>query len=142
MENYKVKLNLMKLRNTVVEDVKYGSESKRCVVIPIEDNNLFVSQKSNSVYLDMTAYTCHNDKYGQSHVLKQKLGGKAWATMTDDERRNIPIAGSLQVDENRNNNNNNNNGGYRQYNNNNPQPSTSQSNGGFAQTTSSSDLPF
>lgn len=137
MGNYKVKIDLSKLRKSSVTELVIDGQKKKGVFIPIEDNNLFVSQKSNSIYLDMTAYTVKNDKYGQSHILKQKMGGVAWRNMTEDERRNIPIVGSLQQDEERQPNTNNSGGyGYQQ------QTPQHTNVGGYSQPTSSNDLPF
>jgi hypothetical protein len=137
MGNYKVKIDLSKLRKSSVTELVIDGQKKQGVFIPIEDNNLFVSQKSNSIYLDMTAYTTKNDKYGQSHILKQKMGGVVWRNMTEDEKRNIPIVGSLQPDEERQSNANNSGGyGYQQ------QTPHNNNVGGYSQPTSSNDLPF
>lgn len=137
MATSRVKLDLTKLRNTSVSEVVVNGQKKQCVLIPVEDNCLYVSQKTGSVYLDLTAYTCQNDRYGKTHILKQKLGGNVWREMTEDERRNIPISGSIQPDEERQPNANNSVGyGYQQ------QTPQHTNVGGYSQPTSSNDLPF
>lgn len=137
MATSRVKLDLTKLRNTSVSEVVVNGQKKQCVLIPVEDNCLYVSQKTGAVYLDLTAYTCQNDRYGKTHILKQKLGGNVWREMTEDERRNIPISGSIQPDEERQPNANNSGGyGYQQ------QTPQHTNVGGYSQPTSSNDLPF
>lgn len=137
MGNYKVKIDLSKLRKSSVTELVIDGQKKKGVFIPIEDNCLYVSQKTGSVYLDLTAYTCQNDRYGKTHILKQKLGGNVWRNMTEDERRNIPISGSIQPDEERQPNANNSGGyGYQQ------QTPQHTNVGGYSQPTSSNDLPF
>ena len=135
MATSRVKLDLTKLRNASVSEVVVNGQKKQCVLIPVEDNCLYVSQKTGAVYLDLTAYTCQNDRYGKTHILKQKLGGNVWREMTEEERRNIPISGSIQPDEEKQYNNNN--SGYS----NQSQPQSNNV-GGYSQPTSSNDLPF
>lgn len=137
MATSRVKLDLTKLRNTSVSEVVVNGQKKQCVLIPVEDNCLYVSQKTGAVYLDLTAYTCQNDKYGKTHILKQKLGGNVWREMTEEERRSVPISGSIQPDEERQPNANNSGGyGYQQ------QTPHHTNVGGYSQPTSSNDLPF
>ena len=137
MATSRVKLDLTKLRNTSVSEVVVNGQKKQCVLIPVEDNCLYVSQKTGAVYLDLTAYTCQNDKYGKTHILKQKLGGNVWREMTEEERRSVPIAGSIQPEEERQPNANNSGGyGYQQ------QTPHHTNVGGYSQPTSSNDLPF
>ena len=136
MANYNIKLDLSKLNKVAVTDVQGRSGRVKCVVIPIEDNGVFVSDKTGSIYLDFSAYERKEESYGQTHIIKPRVGGAKWKAMTEEERKNIPICGSLSPTSYTEN-------GYQD---NTPQPSTSQSSSSssFGNYNSNSDdnLPF
>lgn len=68
--NYNIKLDLTKLKNvSIVNSTKRGL----VVVIPIEENEIFVSEKTGSAYINLKATYRPND--WQSHSIKQKLHG-------------------------------------------------------------------
>lgn len=93
MPNYKVKLDLLKLQGAFVTDLQGKAAKKRCLCIPIEEASLFLGAKG--CYLDLMAFESRNESYGQSHLLKQSLGKEALQKMTEEERRSMPIMGSL-----------------------------------------------
>lgn len=126
--NYNVKLNLLKLKKAGVLSIQGRSEVQKCLVIPIEENNLFVScddsNKAKGVYLDLTAWAMQNQQYGDSHLVKQSLPKEARERMTEDEKRNMPILGSMREFEN------------------NAQSQAADTNAPFAQVENYEDLPF
>jgi hypothetical protein len=68
--NYNIKLDLTKLKNvSIVNSSKRGL----VVVIPVEENEIFVSEKTGSAYINMKATYRPND--WQSHSIKQRLHG-------------------------------------------------------------------
>ena len=81
---------------------KDSKESIDCIVIPIEKNNLFLSKKGN-VYLDLVIFErkepLKNDEGGieQTHFVKQSLPKDVRAAMSDDERKEQPILGNLNM---------------------------------------------
>ena len=91
MANYKVKLDLAKLCNAQVVDV----QGKKCVVIPVDDNGIFLSQKGG-IYLDLVARENTEPKYGQTHYIKRNVSKKTFAEMTNDARDSVKnIVGNL-----------------------------------------------
>lgn len=94
MERVSINLNLHKLKATgVVELIGKSGAKKRCLVIPIDDNDLFVSDKG--VYLNLIAFP--NDKVeGQSHIVKQSFNKARRDSMTEEERNSLPILGGIQ----------------------------------------------
>ena len=93
--NYNVKIDLAKLNKVAAVNLtgKSGKQVK-CVVIPIEDNDIFVSEKGG-IYLDLSAVAMKEERYGQSHLIKRSIPSEKYKAMTEDEKKNQPIIGSL-----------------------------------------------
>lgn len=77
---------------------------KKCIIIPIADNRLYASydQAANtikSVYLNLNAWESRENKYGDSHSLKQQLSIEERKRMTEDELRAMPFLGSMKPKE-------------------------------------------
>lgn len=72
----------------------------RCLVIPVEDNNIFVTTDENNhpkaAYIDLTAWELKNPKYDETHMIKQSLPKEVREKMTDKEKKAIPILGGLK----------------------------------------------
>lgn len=136
MTNYNIKLDLSKLCKTTTMDIQGKTGKVKCVVIPVEENGIFLSDKTGNIYLDFTAYERKEESFGQTHFIKQRVGGTKWKAMTEEERKNIPICGSLSPTSYSDN-------GYQD---NTPQPSTSQSSSNFGgynnPNNNDVDLPF
>jgi len=100
MENFNEKLNLLKLSRAGVMHIQGRGEVLRCLVIPVEENHLFVSTdesgKPKAVYLDLTAWAMKNPKYEDSHMIKQSLPKEVRDAMTDEEKNAQPILGSMK----------------------------------------------
>ena len=103
MSNYSIKADLLKLKGSFLTNLKGKTATKRCLVIPIDDSNLFVGEKG--VYLNLTAIEMREERYGDTHVLKQSLPKDVYQAMTDEERNAQPnldmlikIAQVLDVD--------------------------------------------
>ena len=82
--------------------VKGSKETIECIVIPIEKNHLYKREKGN-VYLDIVAFKLKEpmrDEDGavqQTHLVKQSLSKEIRAAMSDDDKRNQPIIGNLNI---------------------------------------------
>ena len=76
-DNYGIHFNALKYVNSGVLNIKGRSETKRCLVVPIEDNHLFESVNEDgspkAVYLDLNAFALREPKYEQTHIVKQSL---------------------------------------------------------------------
>lgn len=101
MSNFSGKLNLLKLKNSAVVSINGKTGAKKCVVIPIEDNHLFVSadekNKAKSVYMDFIAWENKTPlQSGDTHGLKQSLSKEAREKMSDEELKSIPFIGNMK----------------------------------------------
>lgn len=92
---FNIKLNLLNLRNAAITRIKGAQETKLCLVVPIEDNWLYVGEKG--VYLDLTAFELRDaGRNGETHLLKRSLPRNAYKTMSEEERRTQPLLGSMR----------------------------------------------
>jgi hypothetical protein len=90
------KLNFLQLK-VVVKKMKAQSGEINCLVIPIEENNLFVGEKG--IYLDFIGFEYKSKKEDQkdTHLIKQSLPKEIREKLTPAELESIPIIGNLQV---------------------------------------------
>ena len=72
MSNLSIKINLTRIPGVIFSKLtgKTG-QKKDCIIIPVEDCNLFVGEKG--VYLDLAAYELKEQKYSDSHMVKQSF---------------------------------------------------------------------
>ena len=101
MSNFSGKINLLKLKNSAVVSINGKTGAKKCVVIPIEDNHLFVSadenNKAKSVYVDFIAWENRIPlQSGDTHGLKQSLPKEAREKMSDEGLKSIPFIGNMK----------------------------------------------
>lgn len=100
MTNFNAKLNLMKLSRVGIMNVQGRTGTLRCLVIPVEENHLFVSTDDNnhakSAYLDLSAWELQNPKYEETHMLKQSLPKEVREQMDDEQKKNMPILGGMK----------------------------------------------
>lgn len=96
--NLNVSVNLLKLKAAIM-GVKGRESVKKCVVIPIEDNDLYNKVDENgkvSVYLNLTLWETGDSKYGDTHMVKQSHT-KEWNELhNDEEKRSEPILGNAR----------------------------------------------
>lgn len=107
-ENFGIKLNALKYKNAGVASLKGSTATKKCLVIPIEDNNFFVSTNEDgtpkAVYLDLSAFALREPKYDQTHLVKQSLPKEVREKMSKEELDAMPILGGMKAFENVSNN--------------------------------------
>lgn len=100
MENFDIKLNLLKLSNAGIMSIKGKAQTKVCLVVPIEDNHLYVSRSetgaAKAVYVDLSAYSIREPKYDQTHLVKQSLPKDVRTSMTEEELKAQPILGGMK----------------------------------------------
>ena len=94
-------MNLLKLKNSAVVQIKGNTGTKKCVVIPIEDNHLFVSvdesNKAKGVYVDFIAWENRNSlQSGDTHGLKQSLPKEVREKMSDEDKKAMPFIGNMK----------------------------------------------
>lgn len=99
-ENHGIKVNALKYQNAGVLNIKGRTGTKRCLVVPIEDNHLFQSVNEDgspkAVYLDLTAFALREAKYGQTHLIKQSLPKEIRESMTKEQLDAMPILGGMK----------------------------------------------
>ena len=96
MSNISIKLNLLNLR-AVKRYEKGQSGPVECLIIPIENNHLFVGEKG--VYIDLIAFELRDKKEGSkdTHLVKQQLPKEIFEKMTDEQKKSTPILGNCTV---------------------------------------------
>jgi len=92
------KINLQALKNAFVHTIQGQNNAKKCICIPIDDNFLYVGQKS--VYLDLIGFELDPDKRKgeDTHLVKQSLPKAVRDNMSDEERRQMPIIGNFRAE--------------------------------------------
>lgn len=95
MSNYNLKLDLSKLEGfgTVTLTGKSGTP-KKCVVIPVDDNHLFLGDKGT--YLDLVCFETPNSEYGSHMVTISKTKEEQEHEKQTGERVRKPIVGNLK----------------------------------------------
>ena len=101
MENFSGKFDFLKLKNACVISVNGKSGAKKGVFIPIEDNSIFVStdenNKARGAYYDFLAFANkQTSKFGDTHMIKPNLDKETRTSMSEEERRTVPIIGSMK----------------------------------------------
>lgn len=94
MANYSIKTDLLKLKGAFVTNLKGKTATKRCLIIPVDEANLYVGEKG--VYLNMTAIEMREPKYSETHCVKQSLDRERYDAMTDEERNAQLILGGMK----------------------------------------------
>lgn len=92
--NLSIKIDLLKLKGASLVNLKGKEATKACIVILVEDRNLYHGEKG--VYMDISAFAMKESKYDQTHILKESIAKEAYQAMSDDERKALPIIGSIK----------------------------------------------
>ena len=95
MSNYNFKLDLSKFEGfgKVTLTGKSG-QAKRCVVLPIEDNQIFEGEKGT--YIDLVCFETPNSEYGSHMVTLSKTKEEQEREKQTGERVRKPIVGNLK----------------------------------------------
>ncbi|MCD8282065.1 MAG: hypothetical protein LUC22_02290 [Prevotella sp.] len=101
MSNFQISIDLRKLKNSFVREIRGRAATKRCIVIPIDDNDLVIGEKKGGVYLNLAAWETPNSQYGHTHYVKQSFTKAARDAMTDEEYKAQPILGNVKPIERR-----------------------------------------
>lgn len=89
------KINLAALKNAAI--ITSGkNKDVDCILIPIEQNHLFRSEKG-AVYLDVIGFeTAPEKRKGKdTHMAKQSLDKKVLDAMSEEEKKAMPILGNF-----------------------------------------------
>lgn len=93
-QDYSIRVDLQKLNGAFLKNLTGKTATKRCIIIPIDDNpSMFLGEKG--CYLNMSAFETQNNQYGDTHLLKPNLPKEVRERMTDEERNAVPILGNM-----------------------------------------------
>lgn len=130
--NGTIGIHLNKLNDVSVVDVR----GRKCVVIPVEENGIYISEKG-TIVLSYFMSKMKEEAWGKTHSLKRKLTKEEYKTWTKEQRENNPVAGYFEPWKPREGYGNNNGGGYQSSAPQVPMPTYSNNNSGAV-----GDLPF
>jgi hypothetical protein len=96
MTRINIKVNISNLK-CVTQWQKGETGPVECLIIPIDANFLFKGK--NGYWLDLTAFQIQHPKDNQkdTHILKQSLPKEVYETLTDEEKKAMPIMGNAMV---------------------------------------------
>lgn len=94
MANFGIKLDLLKVAGAFLTNFKGRTQTKRCLVIPIDDSGMYLGQKG--LYLDLTAIELREPQYQDTHCIKQSLPKEVFEQLTDEQKQQLPILGGLR----------------------------------------------
>ena len=78
-----IRLNLLRLaKSGLVNLTGKDGTVKKCLVIPVEDANLFVGKEG--VYLDLTAFELQEKRFDQTHLVKQSLSKEMYSSLSEE----------------------------------------------------------
>jgi hypothetical protein len=89
--NGTVNIHLNKLKDTSVVDVR----GRKCVVIPVDDNGIYISEKG-TIVLSYFMSKLPEEKWGKTHMLKRKLTKDEYKSWTKEQKDNNPVAGYFE----------------------------------------------
>lgn len=92
-DNYGGTIGIQLNRLNNVEMVEY--RGKKCVVIPVDDNGIYISDKG-TVILSLFMAKMGEEKWGKTHSIKRKLTGNEYKSMTRQQRDNNPVIGYFE----------------------------------------------
>lgn len=94
MSNLSINLNLLKFKSCGVMSLTGKTGTKRCIVIPIEDNHLVEGEKG--VYANFVGWETDKLTDNRTHMVKQSFNKDVFEKMTDDDKKNQPIFGDIR----------------------------------------------
>lgn len=95
MSDFNIKINLVKIKGAAVSTLSSKSGiTKKCVVLPIEDADLYEGEKG--IYLNLSAYVLSSRANKQTHIIKQRFSEKVLSALSKEQKRAIPIIGDLR----------------------------------------------
>ncbi|MGM9759309.1 MAG: hypothetical protein ACI30I_04230 [Parabacteroides sp.] len=108
--NYQGNINLLRFDKSGLMMVSGRTGQKLCVVIPVEENDIYVSRDENlkprGAYVAVSAWQnrVQNggvDQYGNTHGIKQSFSQEYREAHTEEEMRAKPFLGNLKPMETR-----------------------------------------
>jgi len=96
MKKLSIKIDGKKFIKSFLMDFKGQTEIKRCLCIPLEDNNIFESQKTGAAYIELTAIPYKEEREYGTHFLKLGVPKDKYNAMSEEQRNAIPFLGNVK----------------------------------------------
>lgn len=97
MANVTQKINLAALKHVEMELKKSDGTTIKGMFIPYEANHIFVSDKGGR-NIDLISFELKEKKEWGTHMTKQSLPKDVREKMTEQEQKDMPIFGNLNID--------------------------------------------
>ncbi len=96
MSNLNIKINLSKFKSGIRMITGKSGIPKKCLIIPIEENDLFQG-KDDNVYVDFIAFPIKERKADSkdTHLVKQSFSKEKQESFTDEQKKDLPIFGNV-----------------------------------------------
>lgn len=96
MTNFRLKIDLLKLKGAFMRNLTGKTTNKRCIIIPVDDcDGVFLGEKG--CYLSMTALELRAPKFADTHCIKVDIPKAQREAMTEEQRNAVPILGGLHA---------------------------------------------
>lgn len=97
MANFNLRIELTKLFGANRVTTKSGQE---VIVIPIDSNPITIG-KNGTAYLSLEAKEKKQvDQWGGTHYIKPKYKKEGYASLSDEQKQNIPFVGTCYAQQN------------------------------------------
>lgn len=99
-ETLRISLNLTNIKGAFVRNLKGSNTTKPCVIIPIDEQTMFVGEKG--VYVDIVGFPLkdenrNGDNDHRTHSLMQSFSKEYRDAMTEEQRKSQPFLGNVSV---------------------------------------------
>ena len=94
MSNYGIKINLTKIKEHFLQNIKGNTMTKRCICIPLDALGIYEGEKG--IYLDLVAFEYKEPKFADTHMVKISIPKEIVDAMTEEEKNAQPIVGGLK----------------------------------------------
>ena len=95
MANFGIRIDLLKLKGAFMRNLKGKTATKLCLIIPVDGcESIFIGEKG--CYLNMTAIEMENPQFKETHCIKGDLPKEKRNTLTDEQKRALPIIGGMR----------------------------------------------
>lgn len=95
MNNFILKINLKKFRNAFEQTIRFGNVEKRCLCIPLQDNDM--EEKGNGIYYTALCYYAEHGDFTGKHYIKQYIKSDDFDMMPEEFKSRYEIIGQLTV---------------------------------------------
>ena len=106
--NIQQNINLLKLSRACVVSLQGRQEKVKGVFIPIEENDIYVTTNEDGsakgAHLSITAWETKEQRFEQTHMVKQAFSKEYRERHTEEEMKAKPILGNGKVIESKSNN--------------------------------------